>query len=662
MKTQASLLFLCLTSLLASAQPGAIDSLQKLLARQTFDSAKTKILLQIGDVYIKRHDSALLFYEAALQLTGKTGNKKHEIIARSNMAVHFLYKNENATALDLYLQNIERAKETGVTDRLFADTRDVGLIYNRIGDYQQEYEYQKKLKALFGAGIYMDSNKVLSEVILFNRFAMVYTNQNRFDSARHYARLVLHYGRTHHNSNFLPAGAMRLGEIYTKLNVQDSAFYYYRLVLPASLRARRPDLYYGAASNLGRLFWLQKQVDSAIYYVKQAYDSSDKRVLILSPRLDAAALLADIYHQQRQPDSAYKYLRSYIEMKDSLFNTQELARLQNIGLKNSLQEMQVQQERKEAVKEYTAKVRFYSLLAGLAVLVVLVVVFYMLSRQRKAANHKLEKAFKELKATQQQLVQQEKMASLGELTAGIAHEIQNPLNFVNNFSEVNNELIAELKQEADKGNIPEIKALAGEIEQNEQKIVHHGRRADAIVKNMLQHSQTGRGQREPTDINALVDEYLRLSYHGVKARDKQFAAALDTNFDSGIGKINVVPQDLGRVLLNLFNNAFYAVNEKKKNLNGKYEPMVSVLTRKTDGKVEIEVRDNGTGISPNSVNKIFQPFFTTKPTGEGTGLGLSMSYDIIKTYGGELQVEAKENEGAEFTIVLPLKQNHADDQ
>jgi signal transduction histidine kinase len=245
------------------------------------------------------------------------------------------------------------------------------------------------------------------------------------------------------------------------------------------------------------------------------------------------------------------------------------------------------------------------------------------------------------------------MASLGELTAGIAHEIQNPLNFVNNFSEVNAELIAEMKQELKAGNSEEAIEIANDLEQNLEKVSHHGKRADAIVKGMLQHSRASTGKKEPTDINALADEYLRLSYHGLRAKDKDFNANFTTNFDESIGKIEVVPQDIGRVLLNLYNNAFYAVNEKKKQLNGNLEPVVSVITKRLVDKIEITVRDNGTGISQKAVDKIYQPFFTTKPTGQGTGLGLSLSYDIIKAHNGEIKVETKEGEGTEFIISLP---------
>jgi two-component system, NtrC family, sensor kinase len=258
-----------------------------------------------------------------------------------------------------------------------------------------------------------------------------------------------------------------------------------------------------------------------------------------------------------------------------------------------------------------------------------------------------------LRSTQSQLIQSEKMASLGELTAGIAHEIQNPLNFVNNFSEVSNELIGEMVDEVDKGNTEEVKSIAKDVQQNLEKILHHGKRADAIVKGMLQHSSSGSGKKEPTNINALADEYLRLAYHGLRAKDKSFNATMKTEFDETIGNINIIPQDIGRVILNLITNAFYVVNEKSKQGIAGYDPTVEVKTNSETGKVLIAVTDNGNGIPLSIRDKIFQPFFTTKPTGQGTGLGLSLSYDIVKAHGGVLEVISTDGKGSTFTISLP---------
>ena len=292
-----------------------------------------------------------------------------------------------------------------------------------------------------------------------------------------------------------------------------------------------------------------------------------------------------------------------------------------------------------------------------------------LEQKRKAieeSNEALKKSMEELKAAQAQLIQSEKMASLGELTAGIAHEIQNPLNFVNNFSEVSQELVKEMNDELAVGNWQLAKEISEDIEQNLEKILHHGKRAEAIVKGMLQHSRTSSGQKELTDINALADEYLRLSYHGLRAKDKSFNADFKLEADENLPKIEVIPQDIGRVLLNLINNAFYVVNEKaKQNIEG-YKPEVIVKTSlippsepvpnslREGGGASISVADNGPGIPDSIKEKIFQPFFTTKPTGSGTGLGLSLSYDIVKAHGGKLKVETTEGQGSEFIIQLPI--------
>jgi signal transduction histidine kinase len=297
-----------------------------------------------------------------------------------------------------------------------------------------------------------------------------------------------------------------------------------------------------------------------------------------------------------------------------------------------------------------------------------------LEQKRKAieeTNSALTQSLEELKAAQAQLIQAEKMASLGELTAGIAHEIQNPLNFVNNFSDVSTELVDEMNEEIDKGNLEDAKQIAQDLKQNLEKINHHGKRAGDIVKGMLQHSRSSSGQKEPTDINALADEYLRLAYHGLRAKEKSFNATLLTDYDTAIGHINIIPQDIGRVLLNLITNAFYATNEKQKQKPSSpkaeqgttpddYEPVITLATKRLGaplgdgGCIEIRVADNGNGIPPKILDKIFQPFFTTKPTGQGTGLGLSLSYDIVKAHGGELKVQTKDGEGSEFIIQLPI--------
>jgi two-component system, NtrC family, sensor kinase len=362
-------------------------------------------------------------------------------------------------------------------------------------------------------------------------------------------------------------------------------------------------------------------------------------------------MISDFYVRQENRDSAFAYLKMAALLNDTLVSVEKkrLQEFQHIVFDEQLRLRMLEEEKIQTQN----KLRTYAMLTGLGLFLLIGILLYRNNRQKQKANKVLLKTLNDLKSTQQQLIQSEKMASLGELTAGIAHEIQNPLNFVNNFSELNRELAEELKTELSGGNIQSATEIAGDLASNAEKINHHGKRADAIVRGMLQHSQTTKGQKEPTDINALCDEYFRLSYHGLRAKDKIFNAMLETNFDPAVGLVNIVPQDIGRVLLNLYNNAFYTVQEKKRQMPN-FEASVLVQTKRSGDHVEIAVKDNGTGIPQNIIDKIFQPFYTTKPTGSGTGLGLSLSYDIIRAHGGDLRVTSRPGEGADFIILLPL--------
>jgi signal transduction histidine kinase len=409
------------------------------------------------------------------------------------------------------------------------------------------------------------------------------------------------------------------------------------------------------ASNieLAKLYLQDGKKDSSFYFanesIKIAKHSNTPALMLRS-----YTALAAFYRSINRNDSTVKYQDLIIKMNDSLFNSRKIQQFQNIDF----DEQQRQFEIEAARKEFQSSIRLNILLGSTFTLVIIAFLLFRSTRIKQKAKQNIERAFEMLKSTQAQLIQSEKMASLGELTAGIAHEIQNPLNFVNNFSDVSNELIREIqdirRKTEENNKYTEEDELLNDIAGNLEKISHHGMRAADIVKGMLQHSRTSSGQKELTDINVLCDEYLRLSYHGLRAKDKSFNAKFETDFDATLSKINVVPQDIGRVILNLINNAFYAVSERLKAEGEKLEPTVSVSTKKEGNKVLISVKDNGNGIPENVKEKIFQPFFTTKPTGQGTGLGLSLSYDIVKAHGGELKVETKEGRGSEFIIMLPV--------
>ncbi|MBS1632805.1 MAG: GHKL domain-containing protein, partial [Bacteroidetes bacterium] len=354
-------------------------------------------------------------------------------------------------------------------------------------------------------------------------------------------------------------------------------------------------------------------------------------------------LLAGLYEKTGDNVKAKETYKKFISLQDSALADQSKFRSISFETEQQITDNEIAISKLESANKLSAQSRNFTI--GIAaLLLILAASIYYRFQSKKKANKVLEKTLADLKSTQTQLIQSEKMASLGELTAGIAHEIQNPLNFVNNFSEVSNELIDEMNEDLEKGDLEEAKAIAADVKQNLEKINHHGKRAGDIVKGMLQHSRSSTGQKEPTDINALCDEYLRLSYHGLRAKDKSFNAKFESIFDESISKVNIVPQEIGRVILNLINNAFYAVSDKKKTTNDNYEPTVIVSTKKENGTVLISVKDNGNGIPASIKDKIFQPFFTTKPTGSGTGLGLSLSYDIVKAHGGEIKMESKEGE------------------
>ncbi|HEY0059627.1 MAG TPA: tetratricopeptide repeat protein [Flavisolibacter sp.] len=377
------------------------------------------------------------------------------------------------------------------------------------------------------------------------------------------------------------------------------------------------------AANLCRLYTSLSKVHVATGRFPEAIDMLQQALeAALKANLkyllyDIYLSLSQVYKQKGDLAQALESYESFHLVREEVINLSANARLKNLALSN-----QMEVERKE-------------------------------SEIFRLRNTELKEAYEQLQRTQEQLVQTEKLAYLGHLIAGIAHEIQNPLNFVNNFADVSLELLEELIEEQRAQGSSESTVLA-DIRLNLQKIAFHGKRADSIVKSMLQHSRSSNDQKEPTDINTLIDEYLRLSYESAKAKDKSFRVQMETVFDRRIEKINIIPQDIGRVLLNLFNNAFYAVLEKKKNLNS-FEPAVRVQTALVGDGVEITVWDNGTGIPKNQTNKIYQPFYTTKPTGEGTGLGLSLSYDIItKGHGGELRVQTEEGTFTAFTVRLPL--------
>jgi signal transduction histidine kinase len=442
-----------------------------------------------------------------------------------------------------------------------------------------------------------------------------------------------------------------LGGAYSRMNKKKEAEKYFQRALSIVTKS---DYTYtrikqGVFFTVSEHFRRNQQMDSCLYYAKMsiaAVENTHYSYLMTKP----AKMLSEIY-DGKNADSTVKYLKIYLKTNEVINSTRVTQQLQVMAFEEEQRKLELEQARKEA----QVRLKIYFLIAGLLLVSLFGLLMFRNNKQKQKINAKLENTLTNLQATQKQLVQSEKMASLGELTAGIAHEIQNPLNFVNNFADLNMELIDELQQELKTGNTEEAIAISNDIKDNEQKINHHGKRADAIVKGMLQHSRKTSAQKELTDINALCDEYMRLFYHGLRAKDKSFNAEYDTKFDTTLPLISVIPQDIGRVILNLINNAFYAVNARQKmEQDSGYKPLVTLTTSKQGDQVVIEVADNGTGMPEQVKEKIFQPFFTTKPTGEGTGLGLSLSYDIVtKGHGGSINVSTSTNQGTVFSVQLP---------
>jgi signal transduction histidine kinase len=660
------------------AQDYQIDSLKQELQSAKTDTAELILLGSLAYYYSELNPDSSMVYASRMQLLArKMKLQLEESFALSEAGYALLnlgnYPRSLQTLLDAVAINDDPASEKNILPAhyspidVYADRtvpaplqrltkqarilQYLGILYGNSGNMEKAKEiYLRAIDKATQSGNF----KILS--ITYTTLGRTYLSLNNKDSALWCVEKAREYALKAGFHKYLGSIYLNQGRVYQALGRNDEA----EKIFFQALQASKQQKYYRgiAATNLA-LADIHKQMnepDSGLHYIHDG--------LAIARYLNAPDLflrsykaLAGYYKTSGNSDSIVKYQSLIIKINDSLFNSKQAQDFQNIDFN----EQQRKQEIAAANAAYLEKFRTYLLLAGFGIVFLIALILWRNSRQRRLANIRLSKQKAELestldtlKTTQKQLVQSEKMASLGEMTAGIAHEIQNPLNFVNNFSEVSKELLDEMKQAMEKGDTEVAKEIMNDVIQNLEKITHHGKRADGIVKGMLQHSRTSSGQKESTDINALCDEYLRLAYHGLRAKDKSFNAKFETDFDKTVGKLNVIPQDMGRVVLNLINNAFYAVSERKKLNEPGYEPTVSVSTIKDGDSIKIKVSDNGTGIPQKVLDKIFQPFFTTKPTGQGTGLGLSLSYDIItKGHGGELKVETKEGEFARFIIILP---------
>jgi signal transduction histidine kinase len=590
--------------------------------------------------------------------------------------------------------------------------------YLRIGYFLKGNKHKSRsnlaeaLAAFFkSAEIARETHNLTAEGECYIAIADTYSSGKNSTNAMNYYNKAIITLRQTNDSNSLASALLNVGDEFLNIKLYDSALLYCE---EAKLMFDKTDYRAGKAysrgnigmayAGIGKNDLAEKNLTEAIRILEidQNYSpictylismadvyldkGDDERALTYAHRslqlaeqyeqkaeVAAASLkLSELYEKAGDKNEAFKYYKNHIAYRDSVIDKNTIKEMADLRTNFEVSQKQIELNQQKQKQKFL--VISLGIILGLTLIILVIILknnqnkqkaYKILNFQKQKTDEqkaKAEDALAELQVTQKQLIQSAKMASLGELTAGIAHEIQNPLNFVNNFSEVSVELLGELRDGtvnkltvSDKAEVDEI---INNLTENLKKITDHGKRADSIVKGMLQHSRTSTGTKEATDINGLADEYLRLSYHGLRAKDKEFNANFTTNFDESIGKVEVIPQDLGRVLLNLYNNAFYAVNKKKNVSAGStgqhYEPTVSVTTKRIGNKVELSIKDNGIGIPQEVLDKVFQPFFTTKPTGQGTGLGLSLSYDIIKAHGGDLKVETKEGEFAEFIIRLPI--------
>jgi two-component system NtrC family sensor kinase len=642
--------FLLIVNNIYAQNNATTDSLKHIVNKQQNDTTEVNALSYLASQQASSNPG-FEYAQRGLLLARKINYKKGEAECLWVLASCYLYHGNYSSGIQYLLDALDIYESIKYNVGIAEARLMLQASYRDIGDYQQS------LGHAFAGEKIAEANNVIGNFdfpgqrlapLFLAEIGGTYVRMNKLDSALIYTQRSI-------DKNELFNGTKWNFPVYLLATIQNKQGNYklalenYKQALPLAIQNNIFQDTLQIFSGMSTLFKNIGQLDSAIHYASIVALSQNPE-LEVKVLLEAEINLGEVYKLKGNKDSALKYIEISHALEDSIFSKEKDRQVQRIAFNEQLK----QQEITAAQTRYKNKIQLYVLMAGLAGLILIAMILWRSNQHKQRDKIKIEKAYSELKSTQAQLIQSEKMASLGELTAGIAHEIQNPLNFVNNFSDVNKELLEELKHEADKGNINEVKAIASDVIENEEKINHHGKRADAIVKNMLQHSRKNEVIKGPTDINALCDEHLRLSYHGMRAKDKNFNAEMQTRFDESIGKINIIPQDIGRVLLNLFNNAFYAVNEKKQKLNGTFEPVVNVSTKKENGNIVIKVEDNGNGIPKNIVDKIFQPFFTTKPTGQGTGLGLSLSYDIIKAHGGEIKVEAKEGEGAKLLIQLPL--------
>ncbi len=688
----------------------AIENIRVLAAQDTLKAAlelvnetgnkheEAAIYSALGTIYDFRSqsDRSIENYTKALDIYRDYGSKEEYASQLTNIAVALRNKGNYGESLDKLIESLKISRELNDTATMIENLLAMGFVYAFVEHWKDALDVQQEALEIYSV---MNDSAGISRI--YNDMGVTEMSAGKLDEALklHRAALAIRLKSTDYYSTFasylyigqiledfsdypeaiesyksgltmaiksgykinIVDAYLSLGGAYMKLPDQDKALEQYQAALKLSKEIDDITGQARACMQIAKIFLDRNDHMTALKWLKQArIEASKSNIRFLE---EIYLSLAESYHKIGDLDNAYACILKYSQVKDSVDaaeNLEKITRLTNklefeniMALQKESNEKMMALQQAQINRERLTRNIFMS---GMLLALVLGIIVFIRFLEKKKLNNKLNVTLENLKATQTQLVHAEKMANLGELTAGIAHEIQNPLNFVNNFSEVSIDIINDLRDEIAKGDHEEVEAISNDLQQNLEKINEHGKRASSIVKGMLEHSRIGSSEKVPTNLNAMADEYLRLAYHGLRAKDKSFQAAFGFMADETLPKVNVIPQEIGRVMLNLINNAFYAVSERAKKNEDGYKPLVELFTKKLDNKIEIRVQDNGGGIPSEIKDKIFQPFFTTKPTGQGTGLGLSLSYDIItKGHGGELKVETKEGEGSVFFIHLPGK-------
>ena len=622
-----------------------LDSLRHLLTLPQTDFDRVLLLCQVSDqLWTQRTDSAAVYAQGALALARRVHYRHGEGEALNRLGAA-LRESNLARSLELFQQSLRIARATHDQALTAQNLRSIGIIYVYLRDKRQGLAYY--FQALKIGRQLGDERRVVIEL---SNIGLAYDLFGQLDSAQLYqTRALVLARRLHTPTNYILYGlgneARRRGEVA-------QARAYYRQSIAESKKVGHLRSLNFAYVGLAQLYQQIGRLDSSTYYARLGCQAGRTNGFLRGV-LNASTLLTQNFKRLGPSDSALRYQSLLLVMKDTLFGQEKVMRLQSLNYR----EQQRAQQAAASQAALRARYRTAGLVAGLVGLLVLAIILARHGRQQKRARKALEQSLAELKTAQEQLVQREKMAFLGELTAGIAHELQNPLNFVKNFAEVSTDLVEDMGgDEPARNTALQAEILAG-LKQNLQQISQHGQRATSIIKGMLEHSRTGTGQRELINLNTLVSDSLRLAHQGLRIKDKEIDVQLTTSLAPGLPLVSVVPLELGRVLINLCTNAFYAMQQRRRQLPAgtAYHPALTVSTRAVPGGVEVRIRDNGTGMSEKVQAKIFQPFFTTKPVGEGTGLGLSLSHDIITTgHGGTLRVESQEGEGTEFVLGLPV--------